>query len=541
MAYESLASEPNDGVTDHNDDALYVGIDTLKAARDNIKGWYLYSFSSEPFVVSAVATYVPLLLEQFARINGVQLDDHNAPCSTSSSDKCVLGLFNNRVFVDSSSFALYVFSLSVLFQTVVVISVSGMVDRWKTISFRKNVLVTFGMVGAFATVLISLLNETQYYSLVVYYIVANSCYGVINVVGNSLLPLFVDDLVRLQPDHTVPAAEELSLDTDDKDGLTTVISGRGASIGYSAALVVQLMSILLVRLSPSKQDIQYAVFFVGLWWAVWQFPMYWLLSDSIIPDQQSNQAIANGRYYDIDGSIFTFVNLSSLKYGWKLLGEALKHATLLRDVVIFLIGWFILSDSLTTINSTAIIFAKTELHMSTINLISLSIITMISAMVGAFAIPQIVSTSLHVPPQRTILLIICWASIIPLYGMLGFIFQSFGLKHQFEMFILGVWYGISMGSVAAVSRSLFTIIIPKGRESTFFSLFSITDKGSSIVGPFIIGIVTDKTHNIRYSFFILFILLVFSLPIFKMLNVERGKREAEEISKLHVNIDPIQD
>lgn len=116
------------------------------------------------------------------------------------------------------------------------------------------------MVGAFATVLISLLNETQYYSLVVYYIVANSCYGVINVVGNSLLPLFVDDLVRLQPDHTVPAAEELSLDTDDKDGLTTVISGRGASIGYSAALVVQLMSILLVRLSPSKQDIQYAVF-----------------------------------------------------------------------------------------------------------------------------------------------------------------------------------------------------------------------------------------------------------------------------------------
>lgn len=69
---------------------------------NNIKGWYLYCFSSEPFIVSAVSTYVPLLLEKFARINGVSVNDHSVQCSV-ADDKCVLGLFNNSLYIDTSS------------------------------------------------------------------------------------------------------------------------------------------------------------------------------------------------------------------------------------------------------------------------------------------------------------------------------------------------------------------------------------------------------------------------------------------------------
>lgn len=536
MSYGSVPSEQN--ASNMEAEPVLVSADVVKKTRSNIKGWYIYAFSSEPFVVSAVATYVPLLLESFARINGVLLNDHAIRCPATSSEKCVLGLFNNRIFVDTSSFALYVFSLSVLFQTVIVITVSGMVDMWKTVTFRSKVLTLCGLIGAAATIFISLLNDTQYYSLTIYYIIANSCFGVINVVGNSLLPIFVEDLVKFRPDTEALAelnTEEYSLVTDDTDSLTTLISGRGASIGYSAALIVQLISMFLVRLSPSKQDIQYAVFFVGLWWAVWQLPMYWLLSDVRVTNRPSPSSRLDSTYMLLYPSLSSIFKLSSLKYGWQLLIEAFKHARLLRDVMIFLLGWFIISDSLTTINSTAILFSKTELHMSTTNLIALSITTMVSAMVGAFMIPQFLSKKMGFTPQGTMLSIICWASFIPFYGILGFIFKSFGLKHIFEMFALGVWYGLSMGGLSAVSRSLFSIIIPKGKESTFFSLFSITDKGSSIVGPFIIGLITDKTHNIRYSFYFLFALLIGSIPVFKTLNVERGKKEAEELRKIDVS------
>ncbi|KAL3234257.1 Autophagy-related protein 22 [Nakaseomyces bracarensis] len=536
MSYGSVPNEER--VSDMNADTVLVGTDVVKKTRSNIKGWYLYAFSSEPFVVSAVATYVPLLLERFARINGVLLYDHDVPCPATTSEKCVLGLFNGRLYVDTSSFALYVFSLSVLFQTVIVITVSGMVDMWKTVTFRSKILTLCGLVGATATIFISLLNDTQYYSLTVYYIIANCCFGVINVVGNSLLPIFVDDLVKFKPDAEALLelnSEEYSLVSDDTDSLTTLISGRGASIGYLAALTVQIISLLLVRLSPSKQDIQYAVFFVGLWWAAWQFPMYWLLNDVRASNRPPAVNRLDSTYLLLYPSFSSVFKWSSLKYGWQLLIEAFKHARLLRDVMIFLLGWFIISDSLTTINSTAILFSKTELHMSTTHLIALSITTMISAMIGAFMIPQFLSKKLKMSPQGTMLSIICWASFIPFYGILGFVFESFGLKHKFEMFALGIWYGLSMGGLSAVSRSLFSIIIPKGKESTFFSLFSITDKGSSIVGPFIIGLITDKTHNIRYSFYFLFILLIGAIPIFRSLDVERGKREAEELRNIEVS------
>ena len=116
--------------------------------------------------------------------------------------------------------------------------------------------------------------------------------------------------------------------------------------------------------------------------------------------------------------------------------------------------------------------------------------------------------------------------------MTGFVFQNIGLKHKFEMYILGVWYGVSLGGLAAVSRSLFSLLVPRGKESTFFSLFSVTDKGSSILGPLLIGLITDKTHNIRYAFYLLFLFLVVSLPVFHGLDVERGKREARQLSTM---------
>lgn len=504
-----------------------------KLLRRNVKGWYFYSFSSEPFIVSAVSTYIPLLLEQYARVNGVQLKNHRKACKP-TDDKCVLPLFNGIIFVDTSSFPLYTFSLSVLVQTFIVITVSGIVDKWNSVKLKGHILVLFSIIGSISTLLISQLNVTQIYSLPLLYIIANSCFGVINVVGNSLLPTFVTGLTHL-PQGSV-----------DDDGITlsqekliNMISGRGASLGYLSALLVQIISMILVDRSKSKQDIQVAIAFVGVWWMIWQTPMWWLFQDIPFlqtrtpPVNESNNSPYNNR---IPRKHF---NLKLLSYGWLSLWESLKHARLLKDVMIFLLSWFIISDSTTTINSTAILFSKTELNMSTLNLITISILTMINAMIGAFVIPQFLSKKLNLLPKRILIFIILWTCIIPFYGILGFFFTNIGLKHKFEMFILAIWYGLSLGGLAAVSRSVFGLIIPRGKESTFFSLFSITDKGSSILGPFLIGLITDKTHNIRYAFYLLFILLLLSLPFLEMLDVDRGKKEAEELSYMNpLNSEP---
>ncbi|SCU96458.1 LADA_0H01046g1_1 [Lachancea dasiensis] len=479
-----------------------------RKSSNNILGWYLYCFSSEPFIVSAVSTYVPLLLEQFARINGVSVDDHSLNCVT-QDQKCVLGIFNNTLYLDTSSFALYTFSLSVLFQAVLVISVSGMVDMWNSVKLRSNVMVGFGIVGALSTIAISQLDSSQYYSLAVLAILSNCCYGVVNVVGNSLLPVFARDLVQYNSEHK----------NGDLEQITSITSGRGSGLGYFGALLVQIGSIFLIKMSKTHDSIQSAVLLVGFWWLILQIPLVWLLQDVLPPLVDTHEMHLSS-------------SIQYMTYGWKSLLEALRHASLLKDVVIFLIGWFIISDSITTINSTAILFAKTELSMSTTGLVLVSILSLISGIVGAFFIPQILTSYFKQSPPRMMVTIICWAGFIPLYGCIGFFFSSIGLRHTGEMYMLAIWYGIAMGGLAAVSRSIFSLIIPSGKESTFFSLFSVTDKGSSIVGPFLAGLITDKTHNIRYSFYLLLFLLLVSLPIFSMLDVERGKKEAQELSNI---------
>ena len=81
-----------------------------------------------------------MTLEQLASEKGVLFSDLKTPCRPAdptdhnilrrfeNGDRCVFKLFG-LWWVDSASFALYVFSLSVLLQALVVISMSGAADH----------------------------------------------------------------------------------------------------------------------------------------------------------------------------------------------------------------------------------------------------------------------------------------------------------------------------------------------------------------------------------------------------------------------------
>nr|QFR37086.1 MFS transporter [Cyberlindnera americana] len=497
-----------------------------------IFGWCLYGWAAEPFIVCAVSTYVPLLLEQYARENGVRLDDHSQPClieppvvppilpppasngsypvdpqlmfrdlKTETVQRCVVYVLGT--YIDTSSYALYTFSFSVLIQTLVVISMSGAADRGH---YRKQLLIAFGVIGAISTICYYGITSKRYYIASILAIIANSCFGAVNVCGNSFLPILVSNTKELRdPTHS-------SL---ERGNVITKISGMGAASGYVSALIVQILTMMIViKTGSTTASIQYAIFTVGIWWLVFQIPLGFLLKSRPGPPLNCKPN---------ENMLWQYI-----KYGWHTLWLSMKHASALTDVLIYLLGWFIVSDSVTTINSAAVLFARSELQMSTPKLVIVGILTVICAIFGSMIVPKI-QKLFNVTPKASLICIIVWTTVIPLYGILGFYFNAIGLKHEAEMYILAICYGFSMGGLATVSRSLFSLLIPKGKESTFFSLFSVTDKGSSILGPTVTALITDRTHNIRYCFYFLFFLLIISLPVFAMLDVERGKREAKEL------------
>ena len=145
---------------------------------------------------------------------------------------------------------------------------------------------------------------------------------------------------------------------------------------------------------------------------------------------------------------------------------------MLKDVLIFLAAWFLLSDSIATVSGTAILFAKTTLGMSYAMLALINVIVTLSGIIGAFTWSRI-SIYMSLKSSQTILACILLFELIPIYGLLGYVpairrFGSFGLQQQWEMYPLGAVYGFVLGGLSSYCRSLYGELIPPGFEAAFY-------------------------------------------------------------------------
>ncbi len=63
--------------------------------------------------------------------------------------------------------------------------------------------------------------------------------------------------------------------------------------------------------------------------------------------------------------------------------------------------------------------------------------------------------------------------------------------------ILGAGIGLVLGGSQALSRSLFSQLIPEGREGEYYGFYEISDKGTSWLGPLLFGLIFQLTNSYR--------------------------------------------
>jgi UMF1 family MFS transporter len=79
--------------------------------------------------------------------------------------------------------------------------------------------------------------------------------------------------------------------------------------------------------------------------------------------------------------------------------------------------------------------------------------------------------------------------------------------------------GIVLGGSQALSRSLFSQLIPKGKEGEYFGLYEISDKGTSWLGPLLFGLAYQLTNDYRVailslvSFFVIGFFALLAIPM----------------------------
>ena len=321
-----------------------------------------------------------------------------------------------------------------------------------------------------------------------------------------------------RPYPATPAA------TSPEMQLSTKISSYGIGIGYSAAVIVQAISIVILKLTGATLfSLRLVLFFIGLWWLCFTIPAaFWLRPRPGSPLSFGKEGEPRSR-------------IAYITYSWKILGKTIIRARRLKDVLLFLAAWFMISDAIATVSGTAILFAKTTLGMETSALAMINVIVTLSGIAGAFMWSK-VSRMMQLKPSQTILFCICLFEIIPIYALMGYIpavqrFGSFGLQQPWEMYPLGAVYGLVLGGLSSYCRSLFGELIPPGNEAAFYALYAITDKGSSVFGPAIVGAITDAYGDIRPAFWFLALLIGLPIPIMFLVNVDRGKAEGAKLAR----------
>ncbi|KAN0104964.1 Autophagy-related protein 22-like protein [Hyaloscypha variabilis] len=551
----------------------YDGEDLSPTTNLELRGFYAYGLAAEVYAVCGIGSFVPVTLEQLAREGGVLWSDKTTPCVAKTAGKGAAALAarllsraastdNNQCVVrvlgaelTTSSFAMYTFSIAVFTQALALVSFSSIADH---ATYRKKLLVAFGFTGAISSMMFIFIVPQIFVLGSLLTIIGVTCLGSSFVILNSYIPLLVanhpqtqgedDGLNRTSSFPLEPLSPGLRRrDSSERDGLHTVahssrlqktdspalklstqISSKGVGIGYMAAVSVQIICILILfvmsKLNVSSTlALRIALLFVGIWWFVFTIPASMWLKDR--PGPPLRTGISGGRIRSC---------LAYTSFAWLSLWKTIKVAAKLRQAVIFLIAWFLLSDAIATVSGTAILFARTELRMGTVAIAILSITATASGIAGATIWP-ILSRRFGWKTNHTLVACLCFMEVVPLYGLLGYLpfFQSLGwggLQQAWEIYPLGFIHGFVMGGISSYARSFFGRLIPPGSEAAFYALFAITDKGSSAVGPAIVGAIVDATGTIRPAFFFLAVLIAVPAPLIWMVDVEQGQADAVRLA-----------
>ncbi|KAJ5387305.1 Autophagy-related protein 22-1 [Penicillium cosmopolitanum] len=543
----------------------FLDDDPRPTSKKELAGWYCYGWAAEVFTVCAMGSFLPITLEQLARDQGVLLSDKTTPCSLTwnpakhplqgddysaqspATGQCIVYILGAEV--NTASFALYTFSLSVLVQAILIISMSGAADHG---SYRKKLLVTFAFVGSTATMLFLAVIPRVYLLGGFLAIVANTCFGASFTLLNSFLPV----LVRYHPtmlekeelgngttrpfsanengnnedyfDSSTPLLRSTSGDgrkaeavTSLELNLSTKISSNGIGIGYIGAVILQMILIFVVAMTnQTTLSLRLVMFLIGLWWFVFTIPaMTWLR-----PRPGPPLLGTDGK--PLDSSVAYIV------YAWKSLGKTAMRARRLKDILLFLAAWFLLSDGIATVSGTAVLFAKTQLDMKPAALGLINVIVMIAGVFGAFSWSY-VSNFLGLRASQTIIACIILFELIPIYGILGFVPSvqrlGIGLQQPWEMYPLGAVYGLVMGGLSSYCRSFFAELIPLDMRLHSMHCMQLPTRAlASSDLPSWASLPIDM-GEIRPAFVFLAVLIILPLPLMLLVDVDRGKRDALEL------------
>ena len=198
---------------------------------------------------------------------------------------------------------------------------------------------------------------------------------------------------------------------------------------------------------------------------------------------------------------------------WATLKEMRRYPMTLT----FLIAFLFYNDGIQTVITVASTYGSKQLGFGQSVLIATILLIQFVAYGGALAFGRLAA---RFGSYRSIL----WGTYA---WMVIVVLAMFLPEGNVALFLaLGVAIAIVLGGTQALSRSFFSLLIPRGREGEYFALYNACERGTSWFGTFLFGFVFQLTGSYRPAIVALVVFFVLGAGFLLRLDPARGIREA---------------
>ena len=345
-------------------------------------------------------------------------------------------------------------------------------------SAKKKFLFTFAFFGIIMTSGLWFVAQGYWQMAVIFYVAASVGFSGGNIFYDSLLPSIADE------------------------SKVNYASSLGYALGYMGGGLLFLLNVLMFKfpetfgLSDSAAAIKLSFVSVAIWWALFSIPVMLFVREPQIYDR---------------------VPLSkAVTLGWKQLRDTLRDIRHLKVVGLFLLAYWFYIDGVDTIVKMAVDYGM-SLNFEESALITALLIVQFVAFPAALIYNWIAS---RIGTKRAIEIAIMAYCFIPL---LGFFMQT-----EQHFFVLAILVGLFQGGIQALSRSLYTRLIPAEKAAEFFGFFNMLGKFAAVLGPMLMGSVTLLTGNARLGILSILILFAIGWYLLRKVDISEGERMARE-------------
>ncbi len=430
------------------------------------RAWYWYDWANSAYVTTTLTVLMAPYLTVIAK---------KAACPTLPSDvACHTNLHMIGIPVDPGSLVFYVLTFSTIVSAIVLIFIGALADRSPK---PVRLFATFAWSGAAAATAMFLVSGNSWALGVVLLVFANLCLGSSLVIYDSLLCRIAKP--------------------DDRDR----VSSRGWAWGYLGGGVLLALNLGLLTLDKqlgisAQMAVRISLLSAGLWWAIFTIIPVVGLRDL----RGATGSTTPERAGVVSGSL-------------RQLANTFRELRSYPQTLLFLLAYLFFNDGIQTVISSSSVYGAEELKFSNSQLIEIILLVQFVAFGGAllfgrlatrFGAWRVVLNSLGVWT-----LVVAIAFFVPSRAFLTFVG-------------LAVLIGIVLGGSQALSRSMYSQLIPRGREAEFFSLYQAMERGTSWFGTLVFGLVHQFSHSYRWAIIALVIFFVIGGILLSRVRMREG-------------------